>query len=58
MILNNNGLIKKLLDILGITINTATGNYIAFIITAAVFAVALITLMVLIFKFLVYLRRG
>lgn len=52
------GLIQQFLDILGVNITTATGNYVAFIITSCLTAVALISLMILVFKFLVYLRKG
>lgn len=52
------GLVQQFLDILGIQVTTASGHMIAFMVTAALSAVALISLMVLIFKFLVYLRRG
>lgn len=58
MSITPDGLIQQFLDILGIELTTATGNYVAFIITASLLAVALISLMILIFKFLVYLRRG
>lgn len=58
MTITPDGLIQQFLDILGIELTTATGNYVAFIITASLSAVALISLMILIFKFLVYLRRG
>lgn len=58
MSITPDGLIQQFLDILGIELTTATGNYVAFIITASLSAVALISLMILIFKFLVYLRRG
>ena len=58
MTITPDGLIQQFLDILGIQLTTATGNYVAFIITASLSAVSLISLMILIFKFLVYLRRG
>lgn len=58
MTIKPDGLIQQFLDILGIQLTTATGNYVAFIITASLAAVALISLMILVFKFLVYLRRG
>lgn len=58
MSITSDGLIQQFLDILGIELTTASGNYVAFIITASLSAVALISLMILIFKFLVYLRRG
>lgn len=58
MSITPDGLIQQFLDILGIELTTATGNYVAFIITASLSAVALISLMILIFKFLVYLKRG
>lgn len=58
MNITEGGLIQQFLDILGIELTTATGNYVAFIITSCLSAVALISLMILIFKFLVYLRRG
>lgn len=52
------GLVQQFLDVLGIEITTATGNYIAFLVTGALIAVALVSLLVLIFRFLVYLRKG
>lgn len=58
MNITSSGLIQQLLDILGVEITTATGHYVAFLLTGCLTAVALISLMVLIFKFLVYLRRG
>ena len=58
MNITDTGLIKQFLDILGIEITTATGNYVAFMASAALLAVALIALMVLLFKLLVYIRRG
>lgn len=58
MNITDSGLIKQFLDILGIEITTATGNYVAFMASSALLAVALIALMVLLFKLLVYIRRG
>lgn len=52
------GLIQKFLDLLGVSVTTSTGQYIVFIISAAVIAVSIVCLMLLIFKFLVYLRKG
>ena len=52
------GLIQKFLNLLGVTVTTSTGQYIVFIISAAVIAVSIVCLMLLIFKFLVYLRKG
>ena len=58
MIFTADGLIQKFLDLLGVTVTTSTGQYIVFIISAAVIAVSIVCLMLLIFKFLVYLRKG
>lgn len=52
------GLIQQFLNLLGVNINNATGYYIAFIIASAVFAVITVCLALLIFRFLVYLRKG
>lgn len=52
------GLIHKFLDLLGVSVTTSTGQYIVFIISSAVIAVSIVSLMLLIFKFLVYLRKG
>lgn len=52
------GLIQQFLDLLGVQINTATGNYVAFLAGAALLCVAVVSFMVLLFKFLCYIRRG
>lgn len=54
----SDGLIQRFLDLLGVSIQTETGFFIAFIIVSAIVAIALVSLMLLIFKFLVYLRKG
>lgn len=58
MTFTSNGLIQRFLDILGVTVDSATGEYIVFIISAAVVSVCIVCLMLLIFRFLVYLRKG
>lgn len=54
----SDGLVQRFLDILGVSVNTATGQYIVFIITSAIVAITIVSLMLLFFKFLVYLRKG
>lgn len=54
----SDGLVQRFLDILGVSVNTATGQYIVFIITSAIVAITIVSLMLLLFKFLVYLRKG
>lgn len=52
------GLVQRFLDILGVSVNTSTGQYIVFTIASAIIAVTIVCLMLLIFRFLVYLRKG
>lgn len=54
----SDGLVQRFLDLLGVSVSSSTGQYIAFIITAAVAAVCVVSLMLLIFRFLVFLRKG
>lgn len=58
MIFSADGIIQKFLDLLGVTVTTSTGQYIVFVIASAFCAVCVVSLMLLIFKFLVYLRKG
>lgn len=58
MKLLNTGLIYEFLSLLGIEIVTSTGTMLAFVACAALLCVCIISTLVLIFKFLVYLRRG
>lgn len=58
MIFTADGLIQRFLDLLGVSIQTSTGYYIAFVIVSAIVATSLVSLMLLIFRFLVYLRKG
>lgn len=58
MRLLDSGLIHEFLSLLGIEIVTASGTMLAFVVCAALLSVCVISLLVLIFKFLVYLRRG
>lgn len=58
MIFSADGIIQKFLDLLGVTVTTSTGQYIVFVISSAFCAVCVVSLMLLFFKFLVYLRKG
>lgn len=58
MRLLDNGLIYDFLSLLGIEIVTSTGTMLAFLAVAALLCVCIVSTLVLIFKFLVYLRRG
>ena len=58
MSFTSNGLIQRFLDLLGVSIQSETGIFIAFIIVSAIVAISLVSLMLLIFKFLVFLRKG
>lgn len=52
----NNGLLNNFLDLIGVQINSPDAQYIAFIVLACVFGAITISFLVLIFKFLCYLR--
>lgn len=52
------GLISRFLDILGIECTSITSQYIAFVTCGSIFALLSISLMVLLFRFLVFLRKG
>ena len=52
------GLVDKFLDILGVSIDSSTGQYIAFIAVSALVGISIVSLMSLIFKFLVFLKKG
>ena len=58
MRLLDSGLIHDFLDLLGIEILTQSGAMVAFIICGALLSIAICSCLLLIFKFLVYLRRG
>lgn len=58
MTFTSNGLVQRFLDLLGVTVTSSTGQYIAFMIASAVVAVAIVCLMLLIFRLLIYLRKG
>lgn len=58
MRLLDTGLIYDFLSLLGIELVTSTGTMLAFVACAALLCVCIISTLVLIFKFLVYLRRG
>ena len=58
MTFTGDGLIQKVLDLLGVTITTSDGYYLAYI-SSLIIALAIIVIMFVgIFKFLVYLRKG
>lgn len=52
------GFLSRFLDLLGVTITSASGSYIAFICGAFIFAIIVISFLVLLFRFLVFLRKG
>lgn len=58
MSFTSSGLIKQFLDFLGVTITTQTGEYLAFIITSAVFGLLALATLVFIFRLLVFIRKG
>lgn len=51
------GLVDQFLDVIGIQVTTMTGYYIVFLTVSCLLGVTLISLMGLLFRFLVYLRR-
>ena len=57
MNITDGGIISQFLDLLGVQVTTATGDYVAFLVSASLAAVCVITFTILLFKFLVYLRR-
>lgn len=58
MTFNPDGIIQQFLDILGVTVETASGQYIAFMVSAAILALVIVSLLLLLFRFLVYIRKG
>lgn len=58
MSFQSNGLIQKFLDLLGVQVETASGQYIAFMAGSAILALTIIALMLLLFRFLVFIRKG
>lgn len=58
MSFTSDGLIQKVLDLLGVTITTSDGFYLAYISALIVAIVFLIVIFFGLFKFLVYLKRG
>lgn len=58
MSFSSDGIIQQFLDILGVTVDTASGQYIAFTVSAAILALVIVSLLLLLFRFLVYIRKG
>lgn len=52
------GLVSRVLDFLGVECTTITSQYIAFVSVSSLFALLSLSLMVLVFRFLVFLRKG
>lgn len=52
------GFLARFCTLIGIEITSATGMYIAFTCGAFIFAIIVISFMVLLFRFLCYIRRG
>lgn len=58
MRLLDSGLIYDFLQLIGVELTTQTGILVAFLVCAALLCVCIVSVMVLLFKFLVYLRKG
>lgn len=58
MTFTGDGLIQKVLDLLGVTITTSDGYYLAYISSLIIALAIIVILFVGLFKFLVYLRKG
>lgn len=58
MTFTSDGLIQKVLDLLGVTIITSDGYYLAYISSLIIALAIIVIFFVGIFKFLVYLRKG
>lgn len=58
MIFTDTGIIAQFLSVLGVTVTTFDGYYVAFVVASAVVACVVISFMVLLFKFLCYIRKG
>lgn len=52
------GFVSRVLDFLGVECTTITSQYIAFVSVSSLFALLSLSLMVLVFRFLVFLRKG
>lgn len=52
------GLIQDFLSLIGIEVVTSTGAFVAFLVCASLLCVCVVSCIVLLFKFLCYLRRG
>lgn len=52
------GIISKFLDLIGVECTSITSQYIAFVTCGSLFALLSIALMVLLFRFLVFIRKG
>lgn len=57
MTIVDSGLVQQFLDLLGVELTTATGHYVAFLAVSSLAVVALVSLLVLLFRFLVYIRN-
>lgn len=58
MSFTTDGLIYKFIDLLGVTLETSTGQYIAFVVCAVIFAICIVSFMLLLFRLLVFIRKG
>lgn len=57
MSFTTNGIIYKLIELLGVTIETSTGQYIAFVVGGTIFAICIVSFMLLLFRLLVFIQR-
>lgn len=58
MIFTDDGIIAQFLSILGVQITSYDGYYIAFVVSSALAACIIVSFLVLLFKFLCFIRRG
>lgn len=58
MSFTDNGIISQFLDLIGAVPETATAQYICYMVCSAIFAICIVAFMSLLFKFLVFLRKG
>lgn len=58
MSFTENGIIQQFLNLIGVVPETATAQYIAYMVCSAIFAICIVAFMSLLFRFLVFLRKG
>lgn len=58
MSFTENGIIQEFLNLIGAVPETATAQYIVYMVCSALFAICIVAFMSLLFRFLVFLRKG